>query len=336
MDNNRLKFPVGKQKEFLVEILTKNCCSCDQLALILGVSGRTVRDWRREKFTISERAVKKLCEIYNFELHLSLNDLKDNWKKSVSSANQKGGISRYIKYGSFSTLEGCRKGGLNSIKKRYGGLLKPFYAPGFSYDLAEFVGILLGDGGLTKAQWFITVNSIADAEYASFIVNLAEKLFRFKPSVYKRKNCNALVICGSGKKSIEFFIQIGLKTGNKVKQQVGVPEWIIKSQSFRLACLRGLMDTDGGLFRHRYWVNGKRYAYPKICFTNRSMPILRFVFNTLKENKFTPKMITKVENKKVWLYNQHEVEDYLTKVGTHNPRLLNHWRVSRTVEGIVC
>ena len=32
----------------------------------------------------------------------------------------------------------------------------------------------------------------------------------------------------------------------------------------------------------------------------------------------------KVENKKVWLYNKDEVEQYLKLVGTHNPRLLKY------------
>lgn len=336
MDNFRLKFPLGKQKQFLDEVIEKSGLSSDKLADRVGVSGRTFRDWRREKFIISGKAVKKLSNIFNIELHFSYTELREKWINSVSEANRKGGISRYLKYGSFSTLEGCRKGGLNSTKKRHGGLWKPFSAPGFSDDLAEFVGILLGDGGLTNQQWFVTLNSVDDAEYVTFVVNLAEELFKFRPAVYKRKDSKALVIYGSGKKSIEFFMQIGLKVGNKVRQQVGVPEWIRENQNYRKACLRGLMDTDGGLFRHRYWVNGKRYAYPKICFANRSVPILQFVFSTLEEYKFTPKIISKVENKRVWLYNQHEVEDYLNKIGTHNPRLLNHWRVSRTVEGIVC
>ena len=82
------------------------------------------------------------------------------------------------------------------------------------------------------------------------------------------------------------------------------------------------MDTDGGVFLHRYKVGGQEYKYRKISFSNRSVPLLLFVSNTLTELGFTPKIIDKVENKKVWLYNTNEVKKYLEVVGTHNPRLL--------------
>jgi len=82
------------------------------------------------------------------------------------------------------------------------------------------------------------------------------------------------------------------------------------------------MDTDGGIFIHKYKVNKKQYSYKKICFTNRSLPLLIFVKETLEELGFTPKLITKVENKKVWLYNEQEVKNYMRIVGSHNERLL--------------
>ena len=90
---------------------------------------------------------------------------------------------------------------------------------------------------------------------------------------------------------------------------------------YSAACLRGLMDTDGGVFLHKYRVNGKIYSYKKICFTNRSVPLLDFVEETLLRLGFNPKKILKVENKKVWLYNSNEVEEYLGLVGTSNQRL---------------
>lgn len=336
MDKFRLKFPRDKQRKFLEEIINKSSLNTEKLAKVVGVSGRTFRDWRREKFTLPYIAAKKLTRKFKVKLPLPVVDLRQEWEDVVREAAREGGIACYKKYGRFSTPEGCRKGGLNSLRKRYGGFFKPFFAPKLSEDLAEFTGILLGDGGLTKEQWFITVNSIADAEYAKFLIKLTRKLFKFTPSLYKRKDSNALVLCGSGKKSIKFFTEIGLKVGNKVKQQVGIPGWIKRNRSFCLSCLRGLMDTDGGVFKHQYWINSKKYSYPKICFSNRSLPILRFVFDNLRDLGLSPKIITKMENKKVWLYNQNEVKIYLDKVGSHNPRLLKYWKVSRTAQGMVC
>jgi hypothetical protein len=81
------------------------------------------------------------------------------------------------------------------------------------------------------------------------------------------------------------------------------------------------MDTDGGIFIHQYHVNKKKYSYLKLCFTNRSLPLLKFVYKQLVKEGFNPKLITKLENKKVWLYNNSEVLEYLKKVDTHNSRL---------------
>ena len=161
-------------------------------------------------------------------------------------------------------------------------------------------------------------------KYSKFVINLISKLFGFQPSVSIRKDFNVIVITGSGIKSIKYFQTIGLKIGNKVKQQVDVPKWIQDNIDYQIACLRGLMDTDGGVFLHRYKVNGKRYIYKKISFTNKSVPLLRFVVRVLKCLKYSPKLIDKVENKKVWLYNESEVNRYLREIGSNNFRLLKY------------
>lgn len=325
MENTRLKFLPGKQKDFLLKVQKTCNLSTDQLAKIAGVVPRSYRDWRRERLTIPLNVVRKLCNKFSLQLPEDTKNSIKRWKKAKKEASRKGAIARFEKYGNFNTPEGCRKGGINSIKKRYGSLLKPFHTPRFSVRLAEFVGILLGDGGITKEQWFITVNSIADFKYTIYLSKLIEDLFKFKPPIYKKKDSNALVLYGSGKNAILFLTKIGLKVGNKVKQQVGVPDWIYKNEKLKIACLRGLMDTDGGVFKHKYKVNGKQYKYNKISFTNRSIPLLNFVYQTLNDLGFKPKIIDKVENKKVWLYNQKKVEDYIIKVGSHNDRLLRYF-----------
>lgn len=47
------------------------------------------------------------------------------------------------------------------------------------------------------------------------------------------------------------------------------------------------------------------------------------VKNLLLEFNFTPKIIDKVENKKIWLYNESEVDRYLKIVRSNNLRLFN-------------
>src|SRR5260221_5964975 len=61
--------------------------------------------------------------------------------------------------------------------------------PSYSIDLAEFVGICLGDGYVSKYQVFVTLNSIVDHEYIPYVMNLIQKLFpKVGMSLVKRKD----------------------------------------------------------------------------------------------------------------------------------------------------
>lgn len=337
----RLKFLSGQQKKFIEDIYTKSNLSTKELAQIAEIHPRSFRDWRREKLTMTLRAADLFCSSFNYVLPEDKEALVERWKKRKEEASRTGGIARFKKYGSPGTEEGRRKGGIRAIANlRRNGVvpkLKTYKAPTFNENLAEYVGIMLGDGGITSSQCTVTLNSIADSDYAKFVCDLAYKLFGEKPKIYKKKDCNAVTLYYNGSALVRYFCSIGLKVGNKVKQQVGVPDWVKNSSSYRIACLRGLMDTDGGVFIHKYTVNGKKYRYKKICFSNRSMPLLVFVMETLSQLGFNPKIIDRVENKKVWLYNENEVSRYLNTVGSHNLRLMKFfWRVTQTVTRQVC
>ena len=237
------------------------------------------------------------------------------------------------------TLEGRRLGGRRGLEtlRRLGSAVvaNRFVFPEESKNLAEFIGILLGDGGITQSQATITLNSIADKDYISYVGCLGELLFGRKMSIYQRKREKATTLQLTGVLLIKFLMSIGLKQGNKVKQQVDVPEWIKQNTHYRIACTRGLMDTDGGIFLHKYKVNGKQYSYRKICFTNKSRPLLQFVYDTLYSLKLTPKYGWEGDSKRVWVYDSYKTERYLDIIGSHNPRLFS-WRVSQTAQGMVC
>ncbi len=328
MDNLRIKFLPGQQNEFIERIYMESKLSTKELANIVGIHRRSFSDWRRDKLNMTLFAAELFCKRLNINLPEEKTILIDRWRKAKTEAGRIGGIALFKKHGSPATLEGRRKGGIKTLANlRRNGIIpifKIYNSPSFSVELAEYVGIMLGDGGITSGQCAITLNSVADHDYVIFVSLLAEKLFGEAPKTFKRKHDKAIVLYYSGVRLVEFLVKIGLKIGNKVRQQVDVPDWVKNSKKYRIACLRGLMDTDGGVFLHKYKVNLKVYSYRKICFSNRSIPLLIFVKSTLEELGFTAKVIDKVENKKVWLYNTNEVGEYLKKVGTNNPRLLKH------------
>ena len=110
--------------------------------------------------------------------------------------------------------------------------------------------------------------------------------------------------------------------GNKIKQNIDIPRWVKRSRTFSIACLRGLVDTDGCVFVHKYKVNGKTYGYKKLVFTSYSKPLLCSVSKVLKNIGLTPRLsgmrdirIDSVEN----------VKRYFDLVGTHNHKLLKKY-----------
>jgi hypothetical protein len=325
---NRYKITKTKQISYLYRVGKISTLSSDQLANVFHISGRTYRDWRRAKFLLPVEAVHTIEKKWDIRFPSSKLRALRAWEKQKVEISKKGARAMLKKYGGFGTPEGRRLGGirgmatLRSLHKA--PPLKIFFRPAQSVDLAEFTGIMLGDGHVGDRQWSVTLNAVKDKTYAQFCRTLVTQLFHFQPNVLYRASCHVLVIESGGKHFIQYLRSIGLTATNKVKEQIGVPEWISTSRSYSIACLRGLMDTDGGIFIHTYKVNGKKYSYSKLAFVNRSVPLLQFAYTMLKTLGFTPKLIDNVENKRVWLYNQHEVKQYIERIGTHNPRLLNN------------
>lgn len=326
---NRYKLPLGVQKKYLSDVEMDIRFSPKKLSEIFGISERSYRSWKNECVPISVRAVSTIEKISLIPFPYSKDEALAAWRTSVSERAKKGGFARLEKYGDLGTREGRAKGGkiaLEILRKK--GLipaLKPFCKPSkYTKELAEFVGIMLGDGHLASGQWSITLNSIADSAYCDFVMRFVKELFGFSPGCYKRKDCNANVLYGGGIEQTKYLEEIGLKVGHKVRLQIAVPAWILRDPEYRISCLRGLLDTDGGVFIHRYLVAGKKYEYKKLSFANCSVPLINFVYESLSMLQLQPRLRMQESTKRVWIYGEKKTLEYLDKVGSHNQRLLRH------------
>lgn len=314
----RLRFQKGDLKHFIQSAEDQLDLSLKEIAKRLNISTRTLRDWKREKFNPNSKAIDKLSKwsLISIPKHITLNRY---WY--VKKGARLGGIKTYELYGLLGNKETRAKGGWMSWIKRkndpdlWKKYLNTFSKPQDSKELAEFIGIMLGDGGLTNRQITIYLSSITDQKYAEYVVNLIKKLFALKASIKEVQKYHVLRIGISGINVVKYLIGKGLKIGNKVHLQVGVPDWIWKKNDYIKACIRGLIDTDGCFVFHKYTVNGKKYKYPKLTFSNKSEPILDFVYQGLNKLGYHPKRTKAFE---VWLYNQNEVKQYLQEIGTRN------------------
>lgn len=199
---------------------------------------------------------------------------------------------------------------------------KEISKPKSSVESAEFIGIMLGDGGISDYQINITFNRETDMEYSKHIQKLINKLFSISASVtlYRPEKFGRIVV--SGRNLVEFLKDKGLKVGNKVKNQVDIPRWIMKNKKYSIACLRGLLDTDGSFYEYRHKVFNKEYRNFAMCFTNHSQPLLISVYKILKELCFEP-----VRNsERVYLYKRKDIWRYFQEVNSHNPKHIMRYK----------
>ena len=140
-------------------------------------------------------------------------------------------------------------------------------------QLAEMVGIILGDGNLYigKGHYRLRVSSnrTEETEYRKHTKQLMTQIFKIIPNEYDRKGKNATDLVIQNKAIINNLVEKGLKTGNKVLNCVSVPDWIKQKDEFKISCLRGLIDTDGSI----YLRNTQKSI--GINFKNSSLPLVK-------------------------------------------------------------
>jgi intein/homing endonuclease len=320
---SRIALSPGAQRKFLDAVKASTGSSWDEIAKGCGICERSLRDWRHEKYKMSLEAAEKLALSAKIPIPDVAEILPEFW--SCSKAGQISGEANMKKYGNPGTPEGRRKGGQRAqdLRRKYPeryplvGKRKTIRISGQSPLLAEFVGIMIGDGNVSNHQIRISMNHESDRHYADFIAKTIEQLFDVTVSRNKvRKNTCTLV--ATGMNLVEYLIDLGLPRGDKIKQQVKIPPWILERPEFKMACLRGLMDTDGSVYYHRHKSGGINYCHIGICFTSYCQPLLESVSQILDELGFA----VKNGEKHISLYRKREVRRYFELVSSHNPKHL--------------
>lgn len=318
----RIKFKKGAQARFLLSLGRQSGLTWSELAKRIRIHSRSLQDWRREKYTISEKAFKKLLALGEGKIAIPAYEvLPDFW--SVEKAAHRGGLVVAEKYGGPGTPEGRRRGGRMSQEQRRRNpekyrqlgcnVRKIFVKPPYSEELAELIGILLGDGAINNYQVRVTLNRNVDRKYAIFVRNLMRNVLGERPSFMERNEDNTISLTISGAGLVEVLEQIGLRRGNKVAHQVDFPEWLRSKRSYEIACVRGLFDTDGGLYFH----HKVQRVYLGWCFASASKPLLQSVMNVLLSLGFNVK---KAGERKIYMYSLEHILRYMHVVGSHNPK----------------
>ena len=288
----RLLLEKGKQKELLKKEKEIRNLSWPKLARQLNLNENKLKAFYYDNVLMDEATFNKLNLKKNYEKFI-IKKLEENWGQS--------------------------KGGKNSS-----GSLKDIKIPENDEELAEFFGILLGDGNIQRIKSYkvgvykVTVSgdSRNDRDYLiNFVKPLGERLFSVKSGILKQKTTNELNIIFYGRKIVEFFEENEFPSGDKIKNQVGIPSWIKENHIFLAACLRGLYDTDGCFYR---LTNQNSY---QVHFCNKNSRLLKEVYESLA--KLDVKSSKIICDKSIVITKKSEIEKFYKLIGFHNSKHLN-------------
>ena len=174
----------------------------------------------------------------------------------------------------------------------------------YSEDLAEFFGIMLGDGHISHFQVVVSLGN-KEEKYAEYVRRLIKKIFKTNVKISIRNNGYRDVYLGSVDIT-SWLLKEGL-VHNKVKSQVDVPLWIFSKNNFIKRFLRGFFDTDGSVYKLKYGI--------QISFCNRSLPLLKSLQLMLKKLEYNPSSIS-VYN--LYLTRIEDLERFFTKIKPSN------------------
>jgi len=192
--------------------------------------------------------------------------------------------------------------------------------PKHSVRLAEFFGIMLGDGGINNEwQATITVNATKDREFVQHIKGLVKLLFGVTSTsfIYKTKNAERILV--NGISLVDFLVSEGLPRGNKLRAGLMIPTWILRNNKYSYACVRGLIDTDGCMFIHTHTVGGKVYKNIGLTFSSRSPELISQVAAILEKSGIIPHV--NLRGTDIYVYRKDSIERYLKTFGSSNNRI---------------
>lgn len=282
------------------------------LARFLQVNRKTFGNW----YTCTRFLPKEIFDKLNVITGNSVSEfelLSDNW------GCVKGGNRTIELYGRFfGTLEDRRK-----PKKRSKDVSKYFPLPEHSTDLAEFIGIMLGDGGIFGNEAHITLGYSTDKEYVPYIKSLIKVLFNSEVAFYRSLNKDMIRIRVYGKNLVANLLVLGLVKGNKIKNEnFNIPSWILENEGFAKSCIRGLIDTDGCVFKKvRKESSGVQYRSIGIKFTTASERLILTVIKAFQQLNFKVAR----SRRDLYLSGEEQVKRYFKDIGFSNPKHRNKY-----------
>ncbi|MFH1444868.1 MAG: LAGLIDADG family homing endonuclease [Nanoarchaeota archaeon] len=292
--NDRIVFKRGKQGEFLKKAKELGKYSWKELAHLCKVNeGTLLVNLRTEKTTVSielfNNVIKEFPSLRSYKNYIE--EIKPRYwgsKKAAKITNKKQGKKITVKEN--------------------------------NQEMSELIGIILGDGNLYSNKksgnyYLCIVGDRKEEDYLiGFVKPLIEGLFGTEVKISRAKKSNTTYLKLQGRRVIEYFIgNHDLIPGNKIENRLRIPKWIQKNNDFLKACIRGLIDTDGSVFR----LSKKDPNIIRISFKNFNNELMFDMKSSLIKLGYNP---SKVTHKSIYITKKENVNRYMNDIGFNNPK----------------
>lgn len=296
MVDMRVFMSLEDQRHFIRSVKKRCDLTWEKFGELCGINGQTAKVNYYRGSTLPSDCARFLSKISGVELppHVLL---PDNW--------------------------GQVKGGLATLRKC---LSKN---PSLCEDLAEFIGILLGDGCIFRSYskkerkylFFVLVTGHWHdlGYYQSKLRPLVKKLFQVNGYMQRRENTLRFLI--KSKRIHDFLESVGMPDGEKARNEaLSIPKWIAQRPEFLRACVRGITDTDGSIFR-----SGKNGARIQYKFASKSLT--KSVQEALASLGYHPTQVLRTVSFheggnyigwRFYLSRQDEIDRFVDEIGFKN------------------
>ncbi len=191
-------------------------------------------------------------------------------------------------------------------KTKYSNRRNDVCLPKKSVELAEFLGIMLGDGHISHFQTIVTLGT-KELAYVQYVQALMQSLFKVSATISIKKSGYRDVYIGST--LITKWLRDQGLVSNKVATQVGVPKWIMSNKKYMRAFARGFFDTDGSVYALRFGI--------QISLTNKSAPLLLALQDMLRKLGY---QVSEASAYRVYITKREDVKRFFKEVAPANEK----------------
>ncbi len=191
---------------------------------------------------------------------------------------------------------------------------KRIVEPKMSNSLAEILGVLNGDGHISRLQYEVNVVSDSrEKDYSNYLKRLFERTFKISFSFYKEPSRTKLRTYSIDLSNL-LTKKYGLPKGNKL-HKLRIPKQVFSSKNLLRNYIKGLFDTDGSFYI-------RRKKDPVLEISSADKRFLGEIKKTLNVLDFNA---AKGVNKVV-IYRKEDIKRFFKVIKPANPKHLKNYQ----------